>query len=103
MSKNPILQSGGFRLLDPTGTPQVETFQLPERPASLDGKVLGILINEKINADVLFGLIEKKLCKRHNIKQVVWGKKNLVSRPAPASLVDELARQCDVAITGTGD
>jgi len=93
----------GFRLLDPTGGPQVEAFQLPKRLGSLEGKVLGILINKKINADILFGLIEKKLCERHKIKKVVRGQKDLVSRPAPASLVDEIAGQCDVAITGTGD
>ena len=101
MSKE--FQYSGFRLFDPTATPQVQSLQLPERPGSLDGKVLGILVNRKINADLLFGLIEKRLRERHKITKVVWGQKDLVSRPAPASIVDEIAEQCDFAITGTGD
>jgi len=93
--------SGG--LIDPTSAPVTQAFQLPERPATLDGKTIGILVHNKWHAPIFFRFVEKKLRERYNVKKVIWGNKEFTSKPAPAELVDELARQCDVAITGTGD
>jgi hypothetical protein len=90
-------------LLDPTSAPVTKAFQLPERPASLGGKTVGILVHNKWHAPIFFRFVEKKLRERYNVKAVIWGNKEFTSKPAPAELVDELARHCDVAITGTGD
>jgi len=90
-------------LIDPTSAPVTQAFQLPERPATLDGKTIGILVHNKWHAPIFFRFVEKKLRERYNVKKVIWGNKEFTSKPAPAELVDELARQCDVAITGTGD
>ena len=90
-------------LIDPTSAPVTQSFQLPERPATLDGKTIGILVHNKWHAPIFFRFVEKKLRERYNVKKVIWGNKEFTSKPAPAELVDELARQCDVAITGTGD
>ena len=90
-------------LIDPTSAQVTQSFQLPERPATLDGKTIGILVHNKWHAPIFFRFVEKKLRERYNVKQVIWGNKEFTSKPAPAELVDELARQCDVAITGTGD
>jgi len=103
MSTGSILKNSSQGLIDPTSAPVTEAFQLPERPASLDGKVLGILVHNKWHAPIFFGFVEKKLREKYDIKQVIWGRKEFTSKPAPANLVDEMASQCDVAITGTGD
>jgi hypothetical protein len=96
MSDRPIL-------LDPTGGTAIEKVHPANRLPSLDGKVLGILVNAKPNADVLFDMIEKRLCERHAIKKVVWGKKEFVGHRAPPGLVESMASECDAVITGTGD
>ena len=103
MTGEPTFKKSGTGLIDPTSAPVTQAFQLPKRPASLDGKTVGILVHNKWHAPIFFRFIEKKLREQYNVKQVVWGNKAFTSKPAPAEVVDELARQCDVAITGTGD
>lgn len=93
----------GQKLIDPTAEPVTDRFELPERPESLDGKVVGILVHNKWHAPIFFEFVEKRLREKYKLKRVVWGKKEFTSKPAPAKLVEELANQCDVAITGTGD
>jgi hypothetical protein len=64
---------------------------------------MGILLHNKWHAPIFFGFVERKLREKYGIKQVIWGNKRFTSKPAPGELVDQLARQCDVAVTGTGD
>jgi hypothetical protein len=91
------------QLLDPTSAPQTQAFQLPQRPSSLAGKTVAILVHNKWHAPIFFRFVEQKLRERCNVKNVIWGNKEFTSKPAPAELVKKLASQCDVAITGTGD
>ena len=56
-------------LIDPTSAPVTEAFPLPERPASLDGKALGILVHTKRHAPILFGFVEQKLRERYKIPE----------------------------------
>jgi hypothetical protein len=73
------------------------------RPESLDGKVLGLLANGKVNAEPLLLMVGDHLAARYRLRDVVQREKPDSSRPAPAPLLDELARTCDVVVTAIGD
>ena len=90
-------------LLDPTSAPAVETIQLAERPQSLNEKVVAIFVNSKPNSLILMDLLKNRLQTEHHVKAVVWKEGGQICRPSPIALIDEIASQVDVAITGTGD
>ena len=92
-----------LEVLDPTqeSIPQ-EAVPAP-RPDTLDGKVLGLLSNSKRNADVLLQMVHDVLADRYDFDRVVPMDKGNPSRPCPSDMMDELADQCDVVITASGD
>jgi hypothetical protein len=72
-------------------------------PSDLRGKVVGFLDNNKWNfAPLLDGLAEK-LRNRYEVRAIVHRKKANSALPAPAELIAELSRECDVVLTGSGD
>lgn len=75
----------------------------PRRFVSLDGARLGLLGNTKLNADEILLAIGDLLRERYDLKDIVHHKKPTFSLPAPDSIVDEMARSCDVVIAGVGD
>jgi hypothetical protein len=92
--------------LDPTVEAEpapVTDVGAPRRPGGLEGKVLGLLANGKVNADRLLALVRDGLATRYALAGVVARTKPDASRPAPAPLLDELARGCDAVVTAVGD
>jgi hypothetical protein len=91
--------------LDPTVDPEgPDPTRAPAaRADGLDGKTLGLLANGKVNADTLLLLVRDGLAARYRLREVVQRAKLDSSRPAPAPLLDELARTCDVVVTAIGD
>ena len=87
--------------------PTVETIPddavIAPRPPTLDGVALGLLANGKKNADVLLGLVNEVLADRYEFKTVVEMNKGNAGRPCPAGIIDDLADQCEVVITASGD
>src|SRR5207253_1970351 len=69
----------------------------------LDGKVLGLLSNSKVNGDRLLDLMRERLAARYQIKRVVTMTKSSASRVADKAMLDALARECDVVVTAIGD
>ena len=90
-------------MLDPTSPPLPVDASMAERPDTLNGKVLGLLDNHKLNANNLLDDIEQLLSERYEFAEVVRSFKPDVSRPAPSDTLDELIEQCDVAVTAIGD
>jgi len=90
-------------LLDPTSSRAVEIVKLADRPPSLNEKVVAIFVNSKPNSLVLMDLLKTKLQTEHHVKAVIWKEGDHICRPSPIALIDEMASQVDVAITGTGD
>jgi hypothetical protein len=92
-----------LRILDPTVEPdRTESAQAP-RLSALDGKVLGLLANGKVNADRLLDLVREGLEARYRLRDVVTVAKPSASRVAEPEMLEELARRCDAVVTAIGD
>jgi hypothetical protein len=90
-------------VLDPTTKPIPAEAVIAERPDTLDGKVIGLLANGKLNSVEILAMVGEVLADRYDFKQVIaWNKRN-ASRPCPKPIMDEMAEQCDVVITSSGD
>ena len=89
-------------VLNPTSSTEAQPLRLARRLESLDGALVGVLDNGKVNADRIFRLVEAGLRERYGVREVIWRRKHNFSRPAPPGLLAEL-RACDAVITGIGD
>ncbi len=88
-------------VLDPTDerTPAVRSRN--PRPASLDGKVVGLLDISKARGDVFLDRIEERL--RDRGVAVERYRKPTFAKPAPVDLRQEIAEQCYVVIEALAD
>ncbi len=90
-------------ILDPTlaATPAAST--VAPRVADLDGTVVGLLSNGKVNGERLLGLVRDELAARYDIREVITMVKPSASRVADGAMLDALAHRCDVVLTAIGD
>ena len=93
----------GIVILDPTVAAEPAEAKAAGRLAGLDGKVLGLLTNGKVNADRLLDLVRGELATRYRLRDVVVRAKPNASQVAPEAMLDELARTCDAVVTAIGD
>ncbi len=92
-----------LRVLDPTVQPIPAEGVVADRPETLDGKVIGLLANGKLNSEEVLALTQEVLADRYDFKGVIARNKRNASRPCPEEIIDELVEQCDVVITSSGD
>jgi hypothetical protein len=93
-----------IRILDPTvGAEESAGVAIAKRVADLDGKVLGLLHNGKVNGDHLLELVREQLGARYRLREVVVIRKPSASRVADEGDLDRLARECDAVVTAIGD
>lgn len=91
-------------ILDPTAKVSAGTkAQLAPRRADLRGARVGLLVTTKQNADVFLEEVGRLLVDREGAASVLMRRKTSVAEPAAEELVDELAGECDVIVTGVGD
>jgi hypothetical protein len=89
-----------LRVLNPVQEPRAVAFEPPPRPGTLEGKVLGLYSNEKLNADLLLTMIAEELGAegRFTVRRGVYD---------PARLMEPAEWQgleaCDVVILANGD
>lgn len=88
--------------IDPTAGGARERVAFAPRPMDLAGKVVGLLDNTKEQADVILDAIGAALRERHGAARVVLRRKEHYSKQAPGSLIDDMAREVDVAIAALG-
>lgn len=88
-------------LLDPTSEREATTRPNSPRPASLDGKTVGLLDISKPRGDVFLDRIEAAF-KGRGIA-VERFKKPTFTKPAPADLRHEIETKCDVVIEALAD
>ena len=74
-----------------------------KRVGGLDGKVLGLLHNGKVNGDRLLDLVREQLAARYQLRDIVVVSKPSASRVADPAVLDRLARECDAVVTAIGD
>jgi hypothetical protein len=92
-----------LKILDPTIAADRTESAMAKRVADLEGKVLGLLSNGKVNGDQLLDLVRQGLATRYRISRVVSMKKSSASRVADEEMLDALARDCDIVVTAIGD
>ena len=90
------------RIIDPSANGGGLKIPLAPRPMDLRGKVVGIIDNTKEQADVIAGAIADGLREHYGVAAVIIRRKPYYSRPAPAELIDEMAKQVDVAAAAVG-
>ena len=92
-----------IRVLSPVGVVKVQTVAVPSLPGRWTGRTVGFLDNTKSNFDRLVTDLGELLRQRYGVAAVVHRKKANASTPAPAELIEELAKQCDVVFAGSAD
>ena len=92
-----------LQVLDPTVVPIPDHAVIAARPSTLDGVVVGLLANGKPNSVEILELVQEVLADRYEFKSVIAKNKGNASRPCPPELLQEMADQCDVVITSSGD
>jgi hypothetical protein len=89
-------------VLNPTSHSEVDTHRLAFPLSSLEGRLVGVLDNSKVNSDRILHYAETLLREQYGVSEVLWRRKHDFSRPAPPALLAELSA-CDAIITGIGD
>ncbi|HET9490207.1 MAG TPA: hypothetical protein VFR64_10700 [Methylomirabilota bacterium] len=92
-----------IRVLSPVGVEASERVSVPPLPGDFGNLTVGFLDNTKPNFDRLVTELGRLLRERHGVKAVVHRRKANCSSPAPAELVVELAKACDVVFAGSAD
>ena len=91
----------GRVLLDPTGELAGTRRERAPRPASLDGKVVGLLDISKARGNVFLDRVEQRLTERGlTVRRYA---KPTFTKPAPVDLRHEITTQCDVVIEALAD
>ena len=91
-------------ILSPEGSTEEKRHQLaPRRLTTLDGVLLGLLGNSKLNSDAVLLAIGDLLKERYAVESVFVRSKPTFSKPAPDELVAEMVSNSDVIVTGVGD
>ena len=88
--------------IDPTAGGGKARVALAPRPMDLAGKVVGLLDNTKEQGDVILQTIGDALRERHGVARVVIRRKEHYSKPATGELIDEMAKEVQVAIAAVG-
>jgi hypothetical protein len=88
--------------IDPTAGGSKAAIALAPRPADLAGKVVGLLDNTKEQADIILDAVAGVLKSRYGVAKVVTRRKEFFSKPATDALIDEMAKEVQVAIAALG-
>lgn len=90
-------------LYDPTAPRQAEARRDRRKLETLAGKVVGFIDNAKPNFDLLADDLADLLVAKYGVSRVIKRRKPSASIPASEEVINELAGQCDLVITGSGD
>ena len=88
--------------IDPTAGGGKAKIALAARPMDLAGKVVGLLDNTKEQGALILETIGNALRERYGVARVVIRSKEHYSKPASDALIDEMAKEVQVAIAAVG-
>ncbi len=95
--------TGSVLLYNPTAVRAAGVETVRQTVAGLQGKVVGFIDNAKPNFDHLVDDLADLLTARYGVAKIIKRKKRAASVPAEDAVYKELAEQCDLVITGSGD
>ncbi len=90
------------QFIDPTAAGGKAKVALAPRPMDLAGKVVGLLDNTKEQGALILETIGRALREQHGAAKVVMLAKEHYSKPADSAIIDQLAREVQVAIAAVG-
>ena len=88
--------------IDPTAGSGRKKIPLALRPADLAGKVVGLLDNTKEQGGLILETLGNALREKYGVARVVTRRKEHYSKPATDALIDDMAKEVDVAIAALG-
>ena len=88
--------------IDPTVGGGKARVLLAPRPMDLAGKVVGMIDNTKEQGDVILQTIADALKERYGVARVIIKRKEHYSKPATDALIDEIAKEVEVAVAAVG-
>jgi hypothetical protein len=88
--------------IDPTAGGSGLKIALAPRPKDLSGKVVGLLDNTKEQADVILETVAEVLRNRYGVARVVIRRKEHYSKPATAAMIDDMAKEVQIAAAALG-
>jgi hypothetical protein len=91
-----------FGFIDPTVGGGTARIPPAVRPLDLAGTVVGLLDNTKEQAEVILQTIAEALRQHYGIAGVLLRRKEHYSKPAPPRLLDDMAREVQVAVAAVG-
>jgi hypothetical protein len=92
-----------IELLDPTAEVTAQGIAYVDRPASLEGKRVGLIDNTKFNSDRLLERIGAILKAEYGVAETRMFRKHNASVPAHEEIIVELRRGFDAMVAGVGD
>lgn len=92
-----------IRVLTPVGKVVKTYFDPAPRVPTLDGLVLGLLDNNKWNAQRLLRQLQAELQQRYKLKEVIYLRKPYFARPAFPDMIEQLTTSADVVVTALAD
>ena len=88
--------------IDPTAGRGRAKIALAPRPMDLAGKIVGMIDNTKEQADVILETVAEILRSRYGVAKVIIRRKEHFSRPASEALLNEMAKEVQVAAAALG-
>jgi len=98
-----MVVSERMKVLDPTSESVVEIGSKATRLDTLDGKVLGLFNNQKLNAAQLLEMVGEVLGRQFRLKEIVRGTYSSSQRHTWEEWQKKGASRCDVVILTHGD
>jgi len=94
--------SEALGFIDPTAGGGKSKIALAPRPMDLAGKVVGLLDNTKEQGTLILETLGAALRERYGVARVVIRSKEHYSKPATDALIDDMAKEVQVAIAAVG-
>ena len=91
-----------LEFIDPTLHGSQARMVMAPRPMDLAGKAVGMIDNTKEQGAVILHTIADALCERYGVSRVIIKRKEHYSKPATDALIDEIAKEVQVAVAAVG-
>ncbi len=88
--------------IDPTYSGGNAKIAMAPRPVDLAGKVIGLLDNTKEQANLILKTVGDALIEQYGAARVIVRQKEHYSKPARDDVIDEMAQEVQVAVSGLG-
>ena len=88
--------------IDPTAGSGKAKIALAPRPMDLAGKVVGLLDNTKEQGDIILQTVGDALRERYGVSRIVIRRKEHYSKPAAGGLIDDMAKEVQLAVAAVG-